>query len=190
MPGTALTGGGKAIPGQQVSVPRQGVLGLKRLLGSSGEAEIAIGTNHVRLQIGDIRFTSKLIDGKFPEYGRVIPTNPAKVVVVDREALRAALQRTAILSNEKYRGVRMSLLKNVVKLQAHNPEQEEAQDEVEIDYSGDEMEIGFNVTYLLDALSAVDTETVEIGLTDANSSCLIRAPGTTASRYVVMPMRL
>jgi DNA polymerase-3 subunit beta len=104
--------------------------------------------------------------------------------------MRAALQRTAILSNEKYRGVRVTLARNSVKLQAHNPEQEEAQDEVEIDYKGEELEIGFNVTYLLDALSAVDTETVEIGLTDANSSCLIRAPGTTASRYVVMPMRL
>jgi DNA polymerase-3 subunit beta len=185
-----LAAGGKAPQAQQVIVPRKGVLELQRILGNTGDVEIAIGSNHIRLQIGDIRFTSKLIDGKFPEYGRVIPANPSKVIVVDRESMRAALQRTAILSNEKYRGVRVSLAKNSVKLQAHNPEQEEAQDEVEIDYAGDEMEIGFNVTYLLDALSAVDTETVEIGLTDANSSCLIRAPGTTASRYVVMPMRL
>jgi DNA polymerase-3 subunit beta len=187
---TALSGAGKNVQAQQVIVPRKGVLELQRILGGSGEVEIAIGTNHIRLQIGDIRFTSKLIDGKFPEYGRVIPANPGKIVVVDRESMRAALQRTAILSNEKYRGVRVSLLKDSIKLQAHNPEQEEAQDEVEIDYKGEELEIGFNVTYLLDALSAVDTETVEIGLTDANSSCLIRAPGTTASRYVVMPMRL
>jgi len=185
-----LSADSKAPQAQQVIVPRKGVLELQRILGNSGDVEIAIGSNHIRLQIGDIRFTSKLIDGKFPEYGRVIPANPGKVVVVDRESMRAALQRTAILSNEKYRGVRVSLARDSVKLQAHNPEQEEAQDEVEIDYKGDEMEIGFNVTYLLDALSAVDTETVEIGLTDANSSCLIRAPGTTASRYVVMPMRL
>jgi DNA polymerase-3 subunit beta len=185
-----LAAGGKGVQAQQVIVPRKGVLELQRILGNSGEVEIAIGTNHIRLQIGDIRFTSKLIDGKFPEYARVIPANPGKIVVVDRELMRAALQRTAILSNEKYRGVRVSLAKNSIKLQAHNPEQEEAQDEVEIDYTGDELEIGFNVTYLLDALSAVDTETVEVGLTDANSSCLIRAPGTTASRYVVMPMRL
>jgi DNA polymerase-3 subunit beta len=181
---------GKAINAQQVIVPRKGVLELQRILGPTGEVEIMIGSNHIRLQIGDIRFTSKLIDGKFPEYGRVIPANPGKTVVVDRELLRAALQRTAILSNEKYRGVRVSLAKDALKLQAHNPEQEEAQDEVEIDYKGEEMEIGFNVTYLLDALAAVDTETVEIGLTDANSSCLIRSPGTTQSRYVVMPMRL
>jgi DNA polymerase III subunit beta len=185
-----LSAGGKSVVAQQVIVPRKGVLELQRILGGSGEVEIAIGSNHIRLQIGDIRFTSKLIDGKFPEYSRVIPANPGKQIVVDRELMRAALQRTAILSNEKYRGVRVSLAKNSIKLQAHNPEQEEAQDEVEIDYKGEELEIGFNVTYLLDALSAVDTETVEIGLTDANSSCLIRAPGTTASRYVVMPMRL
>jgi len=186
----ALATGGKAVAAQQVIVPRKGVLELTRILSSSGEVEITIGSNHVRLQIGDVRFTSKLIDGKFPEYSRVIPAHPNKIIVIDREALRAALQRTAILSNEKYRGVRMSLAKNSLKLQAHNPEQEEAQDEVEIEYKGEELEIGFNVNYLLDALSAVDTETVEIGLTDANSSCLIRSPGVTSSRYVVMPMRL
>lgn len=175
---------------QQVIVPRKGILELQRLLGSEGDVEIAIGSNHVRVNIGDVRFTSKLIDGKFPEYSRVIPANPGKIIVSDRESLRQALHRTAILSNEKYRGVRLSLAKNALKLQAHNPEQEEAEDEVEVDYKGDELEIGFNVTYLLDALSAVDTETVEIGLSDGNSSCLIRSPGTTSARYVVMPMRL
>src|SRR5690606_2862121 len=116
----------------------------QRILGSSGEVEIAIGTNHIRLQIGDVRFTSKLIEGKFPEYSRVIPASPGKIIVVDRDAIRAALQRTSILSNEKYRGVRVSLATDSVKLQAHNPEQEEAQDEVEIDYKGEELEIGFN----------------------------------------------
>jgi DNA polymerase III subunit beta len=187
---SVLNTGGKSIHAQQVIVPRKGVLELQRILGNSGDVEIMIGANHIQLQIGEIRFTSKLIDGKFPEYTRVIPANPGKNVIVDREALRAALQRTAILSNEKYRGVRVSLAKNALKLQSHNPEQEEAQDEVEIDYSGEELEIGFNVTYLLEALAAVDTETVELGLTDSNSSCLIRSPGTTHSRYVVMPMRL
>jgi DNA polymerase-3 subunit beta len=185
-----LATSGKSVQAQQVIVPRKGILELQRILSGSGDAEITIGSNHIRLQIGDIRFTSKLIDGKFPDYGRVIPASPGKTVVIERDALRAALQRTAILSNEKYRGVRVSLAKNAMRLQAHNPEQEEAQDEVEIDYKGDELEIGFNVTYLLDALTAIDTETVEIGLTDSNSSCLIRSPGTTNSRYVVMPMRL
>jgi DNA polymerase III subunit beta len=187
---TELTQGEKEIQAQQVIVPRKGILELQRILGSQGEVEISIGANHVRVQIGDIRFTSKLIDGKFPDYGRVIPAKPTKAIIADRELLRAALQRTSILSNEKYRGVRLGLAKNALKLQAHNPEQEEAEDEVEIDYSSEELEIGFNVTYLLDALNAVDTETVEIGLTDSNSSCLIRSPGTTHSRYVVMPMRL
>jgi DNA polymerase-3 subunit beta len=186
----ALSAGGKGAQAQQVIVPRKGILELQRILGAEGDVEITIGGNHIRVVIGDVRFTSKLIDGKFPEYGRVIPSNPTKVVVTDREALRQALQRTAILSNEKYRGVRISLVTGALKLQAHNPEQEEAQDEVEIDYKGEELEIGVNVTYLLDALGAVDTETVEIGLTDANSACLIRSPGASNARYVVMPMRL
>jgi DNA polymerase III subunit beta len=180
----------KAKTSQQVIVPRKGVLELQRILGDAGSIELAVGTNHVRAQIGDIRFTSKLIDGRFPEYGRVIPANPTKLVEADRDLLRQALQRTAILSNEKYRGVRLSVQNNLLTIQAHNPEQEEAEDQVEVNYRGDEVEIGFNVNYLLDALAAIDSEKVEIGLTDSNSSCLIRAPGTTGTKYVVMPMRL
>jgi len=151
---------------------------------------ITIGSNHVRAQIGEVRFTSKLIDGRFPEYGRVIPAAPPRAVVADREALRAALHRTAILANEKYRGIRLVLKKNSLTLQAHNPEQEEAEEQVGVSYEGDELEVGFNVTYLLEALAAVDGAEVEIGVTDGNSSCLVRAPGTTSARYVVMPMRL
>ena len=178
-----------AKPGQ-VILPRKGVLELQRILGTEGEIELAIGTNHVRAQVGDIRFSSKLIDGRFPEYGRVIPSNPSKRVEADRELLRHALQRTAILSNEKYRGVRLGVKTDLLTIQAHNPEQEEAEDQVEVVYAGDEVEIGFNVNYLLDALSAIEGDKVEIGLTDANSSCLIHAPGLTQTRYVVMPMRL
>jgi len=175
---------------QQVIVPRKGVLELQRILGGDGAIQLAIGTNHVRAQIGDIRFTSKLIDGRFPEYGRVIPANPSKIVEADREVLRQALQRTAILSNEKYRGIRLNVKPDLLTVQAHNPEQEEAEDQIEVKYQGDEVEIGFNVNYLLDALAAIDTDTVELGLTDSNSSCLVRAPNTTDTRYVVMPMRL
>jgi DNA polymerase-3 subunit beta len=174
----------------QVIVPRKGVLELQRILGTEGNVELAIGTNHVRAQIGDIRFTSKLIDGRFPEYGRVIPATPAKLVTADRELLRQALQRTAILSNEKYRGIRLAMRTDLLIIQAHNPEQEEAEDQVEVVYAGDEVEIGFNVNYLLDALSAIEGDKVEIGLTDSNSSCLIHAPGLIQTRYVVMPMRL
>lgn len=181
---------GRARAAQQVIIPRKGVLELQRILGSEGSIELGVGTNHVRAQIGDIRFTSKLIDGRFPEYGRVIPANPTKKVEADRETLRQALQRTAILSNEKYRGVRLTVKPDQLTIQAHNPEQEEAEDQIEVGYKGDEVEIGFNVNYLLDALAAIETDKVEIGLTDSNSSCLIRAPGTTNTKYVVMPMRL
>jgi DNA polymerase III subunit beta len=175
---------------QQVIVPRKGILELQRILGGDGDIELSIGTNHVRAQIGDIRFTSKLIDGKFPEYGRVIPTKPPFSMSAGRDVLRQALQRTSILSNEKYRGVRLTFGANQLTIQAHNPEQEEAEDQVEVAYAGDEMEIGFNVTYLLEALAAVDVDTVEVALTDSNSSCLIRAPGDASVKFVVMPMRL
>ena len=175
---------------QQVIVPRKGVLELQRILGESGDIELAIGTNHVRAQIGGIRFTSKLIDGRFPEYGRVIPANANRIIDADRDTLRHALQRTAILSNEKYRGIRLNVKPGMLTLQAHNPEHEEAEDQIEVGYTGEEIEIGFNVNYLLDALAAIDTDRVAIGLTDANSSCLIMAPGSASAKYVVMPMRL
>src|SRR5438477_2086455 len=116
---------GKARTSQQVIVPRKGVLELQRILGTENSIELAVGTNHVRAQIGEIRFTSKLIDGRFPEYARVIPSNPPKTVEADRENLRQALQRTAILSNEKYRGIRLTARPDLLTLQAHNPEQEE-----------------------------------------------------------------
>jgi DNA polymerase-3 subunit beta len=184
-----LAEGGKS--GQQVIVPRKGVLELQRILGNEDQIlEVSIGSNHLRVQIGEIRFTSKLIDGRFPEYGRVIPNNPPRTVAAVREDLRQALQRAAILSNEKYRGIRFALKPNALIIQAHNPEQEEAEEEVEVGYEGEEIEIGFNVNYLMDALAAVDGSDVQIGLTDGNSSCLIRAASDGSARFVVMPMRL
>jgi DNA polymerase-3 subunit beta len=184
-----LPEGGKS--GQQVIVPRKGVLELQRILGNEEQTlEVAIGSNHVRVQIGDIRFTSKLIDGRFPEYGRVIPNNPPLLVTAVRDDLRQALQRAAILSNEKYRGIRFAVKPNALTIQSHNPEQEEAEEEVEVSYEGGELEIGFNVNYLMDALAAIDGPDVLIGLTDGNSSCLIRSAGDAGSKYVVMPMRL
>jgi DNA polymerase-3 subunit beta len=180
----------KATAAQQVIVPRKGVLELQRVLTEEGTADVAIGTNHVRAQIGDVRFTSKLIDGRFPEYSRVIPAAANHAIRVDRDTLRLALQRTAILANEKYRGIRMTVKANALTVQAHNPEQEEAEEEIEVSYEGGDLEVGFNVNYLLDALAAIDGQDVEIGLTDSNSSCLIRSPGNATARYVVMPMRL
>ena len=112
------------------------------------------------------------------------------MVEADRDALRQALQRTAILSNEKYRGIRLNLKQDLITIQAHNPEQEEAEDQLEVSYSGDPIEIGFNVNYLLDALGAVDSDKVIVALTDGNSSCIVREPGTPSARYIVMPMRL
>ncbi len=175
---------------QQVIIPRKGVLELQRLLGDEEVVELAIGANHIRAKVGDIRFTSKLIDGRFPDYDRVIPKPNGNKLRADRDYLRSALQRAAILSNEKYRGVRLDLSPKSLKIQANNPEQEEAKDEIEVEYDGDEMEIGFNVNYLLDALGAVDAEEVEMGFVDANSSCVIRGPGVEDSKFVVMPMRL
>jgi DNA polymerase III subunit beta len=180
----------KAKTSLQVIVPRKGVLELQRILTDEGTADVAIGTNHVRAQIGEVRFTSKLIDGRFPEYSRVIPAAATNAIRADRDVLRQALQRTAILSNEKYRGIRITVKGHVLTVQAHNPEQEEAEEEIEVNYEGIDLEVGFNVNYLLDALAAIDGQEVELGLTDSNSSCLIRSPGNATARYVVMPMRL
>ena len=152
--------------------------------------EVALGTNHIRIQLNGVRLTSKLIDGRFPEYGRVIPAEPKNILTADRGLLRQALQRTAILSNEKYRGIRLVIRDSGVTLQAHNPEQEEAEEELEVEYNGEDIEIGFNVNYLLDALGAVDGDEVTLSVQDSNSSCLIRQPGSDDCTFVVMPMRL
>jgi DNA polymerase-3 subunit beta len=174
----------------QVIVPRKGVLELQRLLGDDGTVTLAIGSNHIQAQVGGIRFTSKLIDGRFADYRRVIPNRVETVITADREELRHALTRAAILSNEKYRGVRLDMRPNMLKIQAHNPEQEEAEEEVEVAYDGDTMEIGFNVNYLLDALGALKGDTVTVQVTDPSSSCLIWDEATEGCEYVVMPMRL
>jgi len=181
--------GGK-LENQQVIVPRKGVLELQRLLSGEGTVDIVLGANHVRIQLDGIRFTSKLIDGRFPEYDRVIPKDSSNELRADRDVLKGALQRTAILSNEKYRGIRLIIRDNSVVLQAHNPEQEEAEEELEVRYKGEDIEIGFNVNYLLDAIGAVDGDEVAFSVVDSNSSCLIREPGNDDCKFVVMPMRL
>lgn len=176
---------------RQVIVPRKGVLELQRLLEDSDtDVQVQIGSNHIKLALGDVSFTSKLIDGRFPDYERVLPRTGEKVVGADRETLRQAFTRAAVLSNEKYRGIRLQLEENVLRATVHNPEQEEAEEELEVEYRGDEFEVGFNVNYLLDALGALRSEEVEIHLTDPNSSCLIQGKEEPESRYVVMPMRL
>ena len=152
--------------------------------------QVTLGSNHIRVEAGGIRFTSKLIDGRFPDYRRVIPAGASSKLGADRGTLKQALYRTAILSNEKYRGIRLELDKGSLTIQAHNPEQEEAEEQVEVEYDGDAIEIGFNVNYLMDALGALDGEAVTVGFTDSSSSCLIEDESTEGCRYVVMPMRL
>ena len=175
---------------RQVIFPRKGVQELMRLLGDDEtELEVALSDNHVRIDLGRIRFASKLIDGRFPDYRRAIPQEGERVVVADRQLLRAALGRTAILANDN-RGVRLELDDWLLRVQANNPEQEEAVEELEINYSGGALEIGFNVGYLLDALSAIDDELVRMFFQDANSSCLIRPAEDTRCCYVISPMRL
>lgn len=176
---------------KQIIVPRKGILELQRLLeGGDRSVELEVGRNHLRIHREDVTFTSKLIDGRFPDYDAVIPIGANKEVVVDRDALRAALQRAAILSNEKYRGVKLELSPGQLRIVAHNPEQEEAQEELEAETQIDDLAIGFNVTYLLEALSALREEKVLILLRDANSSALLREASNDKTRHVVMPLRL
>lgn len=176
---------------KQVIIPRKGVIEISRLLGSSDKpAEIMIGTNHIRVNIDGLQFTSKLIDGKFPDYERVIPKDTGTPLYANKEALRLSLTRASILSNEKYRGVRIQLKPNSLKALTHNPDQEEAEEELEVKYSGEEMEIGFNVTYLLDAINAIKTEQIIMTAASPDSSCLLTPEDQEDCKYVVMPMRL
>ena len=176
-----------------VIVPRKGVMELNRTLGTGDEnVEITIAANQIQLNLPNLIFMSKLIEGKFPDYDRVVPLVETcdKRVTVDRESLRQSLTRASILSNEKYRSVRMKLKENVLRVLANNPEQEEAEDEVEVEYAGEALEIGFNVSYLIDALNALRTDSARLHLTDADSSCLITPDVGEQCQYVVMPMRL
>jgi DNA polymerase III subunit beta len=176
---------------RQIIVPRKGVTELQRLLeGGERELELEVGRSHIRVKRDDVTFTSKLIDGRFPDYEAVIPIGADREVKIDREVFRAALQRAAILSNEKYRGVRVEVSPGQLKINAHNPEQEEAQEEVEAETRVDGLAIGFNVNYLLDALSALRDEHVVLQLRDANSSALVREASSEKCRHVVMPLRL
>ena len=180
---------------KSVIVPRKGILELSRLLDGDGSVTLSVGSNHIRAATDQFTFTSKLVDGKFPEYERVLPRSPDKSVSGDRSELRQAFTRTAILSNEKYRGVRLSLTPGSLEITANNPEQEQAEESVPVDYAGDTLEVGFNVSYLLDVMGVLTSSTVRMSLSDSASSALIEegeAGGDTDAEalYVVMPMRL
>lgn len=172
-------------------VPRKGVLEISRLLdGESETVNLQLGGNHLQLRTNGFTLTTKLVDGQFPDYEKVIPSDTSRKLRGDRETLRNAFQRAAILSNEKYRGVRLTIEGEQLTIQANNPEQEEAEEVVAVEFGGDALEIGFNVSYLLDVLGVLDTDEVQLSVSDANSSALIEGPGHDSALYVVMPMRL
>jgi len=172
-------------------LPRKAVLELSRMIGT-GDTEITVSfsSNHLQINLGNTTFTTKLIDGNYPDYNRVIPRDCDKSAVADTQLLKQTLQRTSILSNEKYRGINFSFSSGKLELLAHNPEKEEATDELGIDYEHDPLSIGFNSKYMIDVMNTVDSEKVEMTLGDANSSCLIQGAGDSSARYVVMPMRI
>lgn len=174
----------------QSVLPRKAVLELMRFLQEDQTAKVQISPNHARVHGGGWVFTTKLIDGRFPDYQKVIPDSLATHLIVDRATIQDVLSRIAILTNEKFRGVRINLKPGVMTVSANNPEQEEAIEELAVDFEGAEVEIGFNVGYLIDALKAIENEEVDIGLEDPNSSCTLNAPGDESTLYLVMPMRL
>ena len=190
----ALCDVGVAIPTaekKQLIVPRKGVQELLRLLGDSDdEMEIVMSKNHVRIALDNLVFTSKLIDGKYPDYNRVIPEPAAHLVQAQREPLRQSLSRASILSSDKYRGVKITLEQNKLRALVQNPEHEQAEDEIDVEYSGENQEVGFNVSYLLDAVSIIQTDRVRLSVSSPKSGCLVLPEEGEGSKYIVMPLLL
>jgi len=179
------------VPRQEVILPRKTVLEMQRLLSDAeGAIEMQFASNQAKFSFGGMEFVTKLVEGKFPDYNRVIPKNHKNTVTLGRAPLLASLQRTAILTSEKFKGVRLNIEPGTLRVASNNAEQEEAVDELDIDYGGDAIEIGFNVTYLIDALANMDQDMVKLELADSNSSALITIPENSKFKYVVMPMRI
>lgn len=180
------------LPAMKIIVPRKGILELSRLLDSSSELPVTlqISDNHIRVNKDGIRFTSKLIDGKYPDYQAAIPSNSNHILELDRVQFRDTLARVAILSNEKFRGIKLALKEGIMILHSNNPENESAEEEIDINYSGELFEIGFNVSYLLEAVNHLETETIILELSTPDSSVLLHSVNDTETRYVVMPIRL
>jgi DNA polymerase-3 subunit beta len=179
------------VPRQEVILPRKTVIEMQRLLSDAdGGIEMQFANNQAKFSFGGMEFVTKLVEGKFPDYNRVIPKNHKNRITLGRVALLATLQRTAILTSDKFKGVRLNIEPGTLRVASNNAEQEEAVDELDIDYAGDSIEIGFNVTYLIDALSNMDQEMVKLELSDGNSSALFTIPDNATFKYVVMPMRI
>jgi DNA polymerase III subunit beta len=176
---------------QEVIIPRKTILELQRLLGDSDDpVKIDLAANQIRFNFADIVLVSKLVEGKFPDYRRVIPQDNTKKITLNRDALSRTLQRVAILTSEKLKGVRMNLSDEGLKLQASNAEQEEATEELDVDYKGEKLEVSFNVTYLQDVLANLKLEQIGLEFKDSNSSALLTLPGDDSFKYVVMPLRI
>ena len=179
------------VPKQEVILPRKTVLEMQRLLSDAeGAIEMQFASNQAKFSFSGMEFVTKLVEGKFPDYNRVIPKNHKNAVTLGRAPLLASLQRAAILTSEKFKGVRVNLEPGSLRIASSNAEQEEAKEELEIDYAGEPIEIGFNVTYLIDALGNMGQEMVKLELQDTNSSVLITVPEQAGFKYVVMPMRI
>ncbi|WP_395670100.1 DNA polymerase III subunit beta [Rhodoferax sp.] len=179
------------VPKQEVILPRKTVLEMQRLLSdSNGEIQMQFANNQAKFTFDGMEFVTKLVEGKFPDYNRVIPKNHKNSITLGREALLKTLQRTAILTSDKFKGVRLNIDPGSLRVASNNAEQEEAVDELDIDYSGDSIEIGFNVTYLIDALANMGQDMVKLELSDGNSSALFSIPDNATFKYVVMPMRI
>jgi DNA polymerase III subunit beta len=179
------------VPRQEVILPRKTVIEMQRLLSDvEGAIEMQFANNQAKFSFQGMEFVTKLVEGKFPDYNRVIPKNHKNIITLGRAALLATLQRTAILTSDKFKGVRLNIDPGTLRVASNNAEQEEAVDELDIDYDGDSIEIGFNVTYLIDALSNMTQEMVRVELSDSNSSALLTIPENATFKYVVMPMRI
>jgi DNA polymerase-3 subunit beta len=182
---------GATLEQQQVIIPRKTVLELQRLLGDSDEpVEIDVASNQVRFRFGAVELVSKLIEGKFPDYQRVVPSGYTKTMRANRETLASSLARASILTSDKFRGVRLSLAPESLRIQTSNAEQEEAVEEIEVDYAAEPLEIGFNVNYLQDVLGNLKTEQIEIAFGGPGTSALFTIPEQGDFKYVVMPMRI
>lgn len=176
---------------KQIIVPRKGVQELSKLLDAPEQpVTLQIGSSNIRAEVNNFVFTSKLVDGRFPDYRRVLPQNTDKTLEANCDELRQAFSRAAILSNEKFRGVRVNLDQNEMRITANNPEQEEAEEMLDVEFQGDALEIGFNVSYVLDVLNTLRCDQVRISMSNANASALIENSEDDSAMYVVMPIRL
>lgn len=175
----------------QVIIPRKGAQELLKLFDTSEDKiVIKVAKNHINFSVGSVELNAKLIDGRFPDFKNVVSEDNKHSFTIDKQGFKSALSRVSILSNEKYRGIRLDLKNNVMSINANNPEQDEAEEEVSTDYQGDELSMGFNSSYLMEALGAIESEIIRVSFTDTNSSCLLEDLNDKSSRFVIMPMRL